>query len=407
MRDDPAAETATRQFSPSAGQTSSPSAGQTNSPSSGQTSKFLRATLDALSAHIAVLDPAGTILEVNRPWEEFARSNQSCAGANGIGLNYLAVCDRAAGEWSEEAPKVAAAIRAIVSGELPFFHLEYPCHSPEQRRYFEVRISRFAGDGPARVVVAHENITARKVLEDELIDARKMETVGRLAGGLAHELNSLLTSILLHGELMMADLPANESVARPGREIRKAAHQAAELVRQVLAYSRKQFLRPEPVDLDRLVAGLEPMLRLLLGRGILVEIRAGQPPVRVVADAGQLEQVLIQLAIFARDGMPKGGQLRLESARVALTLPSPPLAPGRYVVLEVSDTGPGLGAAVQAHLFEPFFSPRGLAQRHGLGLSSAYGIVRQSGGDLRVASVLGQGTTFALWLPELEASGPA
>jgi len=496
--------------------------------------RFLRSTLDALSSHIAILDEHGTIIEVNAAWNHFARANDFL-DSHGVGDNYLKVCDSASGNFSREAPAVADGIRAVIAGQCEEFQLEYPCHGPHEKRWFLVRVTRFAGDGPVRIVVAHENITqrrraeeelswktafleaqvnssidgilvvdqkdiktiqnqrladllkiprhivddkddekqrqwvtsmvknprefgekiahlnshpdeisrdeidlkdgtildrysapvvgldgkyygriwtfrditGRKQLEAQLVQSQKLETVGKLAGGIAHEFNSILTAIIGQSELLLGELPAGSPLAKNATEITKAASRAAILTRQLLAYGRKQFLQPESLDLNLIVAGMTGIFHNLMGGDVDVQIVPAADLHAVQADAGQIEQVIVNIAMNARDAMPDGGKLTLETANVSFNEGGrdsiPELKPGDYVMLAITDTGAGMSDAVKARLFEPFFTTKGVGQGTGLGLSTSYGIVKQSGGHISVHSEIGRGTTFKIYLPQVES----
>lgn len=260
---------------------------------------------------------------------------------------------------------------------------------------------------------AFERIWADEALrlsEVQLFQAQKLETVGKLAGGIAHEFNSLLTAIIGQSELLLGDLPEGSPLTENATEIIKAADRAATLTRQLLAYGRKQFLQPEALNLNRVIANLEGVFRHLLGHNVEVQLVAA-PELRLVkADAGQIEQVIMNLVVNARDAMPNGGKLTLETANVHLDAESvgryPELKPGDYVLLAVSDTGTGMTAEVQARAFEPFFTTKGVGQGSGLGLSTCYGIIKQSGGHISVYSELSRGTTFKIYLPFAEAAVP-
>jgi PAS domain S-box-containing protein len=253
------------------------------------------------------------------------------------------------------------------------------------------------------------DITDRKRLEARLFQSQKLETVGKLAGGIAHEFNSILTAIIGQSELLLADLPAGGSLARSVGEISKAALRAAVLTRQLLAYGRKQMLQPEALDLNRILAGMDSMLRhLMAGDAVDVRIVPTAALRLVKADTGQIEQVIINLAMNAHDAMPNGGKLTLETANVSFDLDSvgryPDLKPGEYVMLAISDTGKGMTETVKARAFEPFFTTKGVGQGTGLGLSTCYGIIKQSGGHIGVYSEPGQGTTFKIYLPQVSES---
>jgi len=252
------------------------------------------------------------------------------------------------------------------------------------------------------------DMTERKKLEGQLVQSQKMETVGKLAGGIAHEFNSILTAIIGQSELLLGDLPPGSSLVQNATEIIKAANRAATLTRQLLAYGRKQFLQPEILDLNRVVVeGMGEVLQHLMGADVEVQMVPAAGLHAVKADAGQIEQVIMNLVINARDAMPNGGRLTLETANVSLGLESAgrdaDLKPGDYVMLAVTDTGVGMNDGIKARLFEPFFSTKGVGGGTGLGLSTCYGIVMQSGGHISVHSELGHGTTFKIYLPQVEA----
>jgi len=254
------------------------------------------------------------------------------------------------------------------------------------------------------------DVTERAQLEQQLRQAQKMEAVGRLAGGIAHDFNNLLTAITGYAELLQEDLAADDRRREDVVEIRKAADRAAGLTRQLLAFSRQQVLQPRVLDLNALVTEFENMLRRLLGEDIALATRLAPVLGAVQADPGQLEQVVMNLAVNSRDAMPGGGQLTIETANVdlddAFAREHHPARPGPYVLLAVSDTGTGMTAEVQAHLFEPFFTTKEKGKGTGLGLATVYGIVKHSGGFISVYSEVGHGTTFKIYIPRVEGSAP-
>ncbi len=255
----------------------------------------------------------------------------------------------------------------------------------------------------AGVVVNTRDATEQVALEEQLRQAQKMDAIGRLAGGVAHDFNNLLTAVMVAAETAARDLgpadPAREAV----RDVLAAADRAAALTRQLLAFSRRQVLVARPVDLSALVAGMAGMLRRLIGEPIAIEtaLPAGLPAVR--ADPGQLEQIVLNLAVNARDAMPGGGRLTIETATVEVgeggAPDAPGLAAGANVALAVTDTGAGMSEEVKSHLFEPFFTTKGVNEGTGLGLATVYGIVRQSGGRIGVRSASGEGSRFRVYLP--------
>jgi nitrogen-specific signal transduction histidine kinase/CheY-like chemotaxis protein len=248
------------------------------------------------------------------------------------------------------------------------------------------------------------DMTERRIAEERLRQAHRMESVGRLAGGVAHETNNQMSVVLGAANFILDRPDVPEAVRADVEFMRKAAERTAAVTAQLLAFSRRQILRPELLDLGQVVKEWEPVLRRIMGADCGVTLRLSTDPCLVRADRGQLEQVLLNLALNARDAMPRGGVLSVETFRCELSTeqasPKPARQPpGHYAMLAVSDTGHGMDLETQSHIFEPFFTTKGVGKGTGLGLSTVYGIVKQSDGYIWVYSEPGLGTTFKIYLP--------
>jgi len=483
-----------------------------------ESQRFLGAALDALSAHIAILDEDGTVIAVNVAWKRFADENQSTRG-NFVGQNYLKVCDS---HLSAEGSAVAEGIRAVMAGQSAEFNLEYSCHGPREKRWFIVRVTRFSGDGPVRVVVAHENIskykqiemrfrrlvdsnaegvafwnmkgqitsanaaflkivgytradleagpidwlamtppeyadldqralkeliatgvckplekefirkdgkrvavllgaatfeddpragvcfaldlTERKKLEHQLLQAQKMESIGQLAGGVAHDFNNILTIFQMQVDLMKYDgLSAEQTESL--EEITAGIQRGSALTRQLLLFSRREMFQPADLDLNEAITTTTKMLKRMLGETVEMQLKLAATPLLLHADAGMLDQVLMNLCVNARDAMPGGGRLVIETEgvefdelAVAQTVQA---RPGAFVRLSVSDTGDGIAPEILSQIFEPFFTTKPIGKGTGLGLATVFGIVQQHQGWIGVYSEVGHGTTFRIYLPRL------
>ncbi len=269
---------------------------------------------------------------------------------------------------------------------------------------------RDEGDQPKSILVMNTDATKKKSLEAQLLHAQRMEGIGMVAGGVAHDFNNLLTIINGYSEIVMGRMKPDDPSRPMLQEVYKAGERATTLTRQLLAFSRKQILQVQVIDLNSLIADAEKMLSRLIGEDVQMVIE-GEPTLgRVKADAGQIEQILLNLCVNARDAMPQGGQIFIRTRNVELdesyAREHRYAKPGRYVKLSIRDTGAGMDEATKARVFEPFFTTKELGKGTGLGLATVYGIIKQSGGSIEVDSAPGSGTTFQIYLPRVEEFVP-
>jgi len=307
----------------------------------------------------------------------------------------------------ESIPLITAAVQAAIERGTPY-DLELELITATGRRIWVRATSSVTRDDQGRTTKltgAFQDITEHKRLEAQLRQAQKMEAVGQLAGGIAHDFNNLLTAIRGYAELAGRGLDDDDRRRGDLEAVVANADRAAALTRQLLAFSRRQVLQPEVLEPAAIVEGIVPMLRRLLGEHVELTTHAASGPGRVKVDPSQLEQVLVNLAINARDAMPDGGKLTIETANVELgqdyVATHPEVSAGPHVLLAVSDTGHGMDAETQAHIFEPFFTTKEVGKGTGMGLATVYGIVKQSGGSIHLYSEPGRGTTFKIYLPRV------
>ncbi len=494
------------------------------------------AVLRSLSAAIAVLDEAGTIITVNDAWVRFARENGDPNLLHtGPGVNYLEVCRRGADRFTEADAMVAlAGLQAILDGAQSHFTLEYASHPATENRWYAMHATALVGR--RGVVVAHEeiterkraeialrenhgllhavtegttdsvfvkdlqgryllmnsagahqlgksveevlhqndlalfelesaqrimqhdrevllsgamhtyeeiataagvtrtysttkgpyydyrgniigligiarDITARKQLEAQYSAAQRMESVGRLAGGVAHDFNNLLTAIGGYAEMSIDTLAPDHPAHNDLTELRNTVRRAANLTRQLLAFARRQIVEPQVFSLNNLIIEIDKLLRHLIGEDIELITSFSENPGRIRADPGQIEQVLVNLIVNARDAMPDGGTITIETMHATLdddyAAQHPGVVAGEYILLAVGDTGIGMTDEIKQHIFEPFFTSKEPGHGTGLGMATCYGIVKQSGGNIWIYSEVGLGTTVKVYLPLVDETAEA
>ncbi|HEV8381974.1 MAG TPA: PAS domain S-box protein [Gemmatimonadales bacterium] len=338
-----------------------------------------------------------------------AECNDAMARMYGYGEARDLVGTKIADLHNVDDPTNREQIRTFIRSGYRVSNSETREHDREGRpRVFLNNVVGFLEDGQlVRVWGTQRDVTDQRHLEEQYRQSQKMEAVGQLAGGIAHDFNNLLTAILGNTQLLLRDLPPGDAKRSDVEEIRKASERAASLTRQLLAYSRRQMLQPVVLDLNVVVAEMDRLLRRLIGEHIALATVLAPDLGRVRADPNQIEQVIVNLAVNARDAMPEGGKLTIETANVELDdafaqahLGS---VPGPYALLAVTDSGVGMDATVRAHLFEPFFTTKEVGKGTGLGLATVYGIVKQSDGYISVYSEPGRGTSFKIYLPRIAA----
>jgi PAS domain S-box-containing protein len=341
---------------------------------------------DRNSVYLGCNEQAARDLGIASPKDLVGRADGDLPGDPGEVAFYRA-CDR----------------RVMETGE-PMLDIEETLTRPDGSKAV-LRISKVPlRDGAGAVVGVlgvYRDVTEERRLESQLRQAQKMEAVGRLAGGVAHDFNNLLTAITGFSALALEALSADSPARGPIAEVARAGDRAAGLTRQLLAFSRQQVLAPRVLDPNAVVADLGKMLRRVIGEDVELATVLAPGVWPVLADPGQVEQVLVNLAVNARDAMPRGGRLTIETGN-AVVGEGESAAPGQYAVLTVADTGHGMDDATKAHIFEPFFTTKGTGKGTGLGLATVYGIVQQSGGHIAVESEPGRGTAFRVYLPRTD-----
>jgi PAS domain S-box-containing protein len=367
--------------------------------------KFRMAFMTGEDAFVIATREEGRILDVNGRFTEiFGYAAEEACGRTSTELGLLTGPDREKLLAELKAKSHASSLELLARGK------------DGGLRPVLLSASLLQGDGKELVLSVIRDLTEQKRIEEEKTrleaqfrQAQKLESVGRLAGGVAHDFNNLLTVINGYSDMLLRTLKPSDRSRPYIAEIKKAGEHAASLTKQLLAFSRKQVIKPTMVDLNSTIAESEAMLQRLIGEDIVLEAHPGRLLGQVIADPDQIVQVIMNLAVNARDAMPDGGKLLIATRNITLSEATaarhPEATPGRYVLLTVADTGHGMDEAVRQHVFEPFFTTKELGRGTGLGLSTVYGIVRQGGGWIDVESKVGVGTSFKIYLPRTD--GPA
>jgi PAS domain S-box-containing protein len=365
--------------------------------------EFSAHVIDSIPGIFFVLDRQGKFLRWNR-------NREYPAGAQPERIRAM---DPLIRFHPEDRQRIAAAIDAVFANGSGETEARGFLGHGREVRHFYLTGRRMESDGVAYLVGCGVDITERKEaeaararLESQLVQSQKLESIGRLAGGVAHDFNNHLTVINGYCDLMISSMAEDDPNRQSLLDVRRAGERAATLTRQLLAFGRKQFLSPRPVSLNRIVSSMETMLGRLMPENIAVAAVLSPGLGAAMADTGQIEQVLMNLVVNARDAMPEGGRILIETANVDLESATGErdreIGPGAYVTLAVTDTGIGMDERTRALIFEPFFTTKRPGEGTGLGLATVYGIVKQSGGAVAVRSQPGEGASFTVYLPRLD-----
>jgi signal transduction histidine kinase/ActR/RegA family two-component response regulator len=369
--------------------------------------ELLRATFDALPAHVCVLDGAGRILWVNEGWRRFAGANGGDPDCVGVGTNYLAVCGRSESRPSADgvqAHEFGARLQALLDGRLMQFELEYPCHSPTERRWYLVNVARLGPPAEGCAVVMHTAVTSRKLAEQHQREAHKLEALGALAAGVAHDFNNILSAILGNVALVAAELGADaparlvDALART----RRAGERGRDLVARIVGFGARAASAGTPQAVVPAIEGAIEMLRAILPPTVRVRRHFESPEAALTLDGADLQRLVMNLATNAVHAMPGGGELAIGMAYAAAeAVPAHDAATTaeRWLRLWVADSGQGIAPEIQQRIFEPYFTTKPPGQGSGLGLAVVRGIVQAHGGCIAVHSRPHEGARFDVFLP--------
>lgn len=382
-----------------------------------QSEAFSRAVINSFNSNICVIDQKGWITAINDSWNAFGKelkTNQSPTFLmTNIGANYIEVLENSrTDEEKEEIDLVLKGLRDILSGEKETFIHEYLCRNKENVKWFLMIVTPLKTDRRGAVIV-HMDITERKEAEEtlrkgqeQLAQSQKLESVGRLAGGVAHDFNNMLTAINGYSDLILMKMEQHNPFRSSIKEIKKAGERSAYLTQQLLAFSRAQVLKPENLNINHEIKDILSILKRVIGEDISLITVLSNDIKNVKVDPGQLTQVILNLAVNARDAMPHGGKLTIETSNVFLDenyiSEHVDVKSGEYVMIAITDTGIGMDLDSQQRIFEPFFTTKETGKGTGLGLATVYGIIKQSNGYILVYSEPQMGTTFKVYFPVVE-----
>jgi PAS domain S-box-containing protein len=375
-----------------------------------ESERFARSTLDGLLANIAIVNDAGVIEAVNKAWKDFAITNDMGWDKVSEGSNYLTVCRRASGKDAEGAVEFADEVENVLSGRKELYEMEYPCHSAVEKRWFNVRVTRFPGEGRRRVVIAHENITTRKLAEDNLRSmetwlrqSEKMDAIGQLAGGIAHDFNNVLGGIIGYTDISLGYAEKGSMLEKNLLKVLTASDRAKNLVKQILTFSRQGNPQKSAIYIRPIIKEVLDLLRASIPSSVVIEADLKQDTKAVLADPTKIHEVLLNLASNAVYAMNRKGTLsiRLYEEKIDHVLASRTgeILPGEYKIIEIADTGSGMDEAVLSKAFDPFFTTKGIGEGTGMGLSVVLGVVKSHDGNIQVESTVGKGTTFTVYFP--------
>lgn len=370
--------------------------------------EFTKAILDSLSSNIAIINEKGIIIHVNQAWKDFVDNNcvldTNTTSNHFLGVNYLELCKRVADtnqKESSDALAVYHGIEEVISRTKTEFYYQYTCHSPTEERWFNLHVTRLKQQNVNNIVIAHENITEQKKLEQLLYQSQKMEAVGQMASGIAHDFNNFHWIIKTNAKMLMSELDPNSESYEDVKEIIEVTERASSLTKELVEISKKQEKKAKILNVNETIENVRNTIEKLAGNDISISIMLHPEQFLIQIEPNELTQIIVNLITNACEAMPSGGELTIETSVIVSSnnnsQTSP--APGKYIKLSIRDTGIGMTEETKSKIFNPFFTTKDAGKGTGLGLSSIYGIVEQSGGYIEVETMLDVGTTIHVYFP--------